>query len=73
LAKTAINGVSFHVEAIQVEQDTGHAQNAVAESYRERIAALKGAEERAFTTMHLHGREYVIVITPHLHGDLPLD
>jgi hypothetical protein len=67
--QTVINGCPFNVEGIQVKQDTEAAQSAVAESYGARMAAMTGAHERTFTTIHIHGREYVILITPHLRGD----
>jgi hypothetical protein len=69
--QTVINGCPFHVEGIQVEQNTDAAQNAVAESSRARIEAMREGHERAFTTIHFDDREYVIVITPHLCGDTP--
>jgi hypothetical protein len=60
-----INGLSMHVEAWQVT-DTGIDQDPAAtwsEEYNLLHAAVHA--DGSFQTLRLHGRDYIIVISPH--------
>ena len=64
LATIKINGLYMHLEAIAVTTNDDGIHEAVDPCREDDLAALENAEDTAFRTIEIMGREYVIYATP---------
>jgi hypothetical protein len=62
-----INGTPHHLEAYAVTDDSEEGQIAAHESFEDNVngAYMVGEPDKAFDTVTIYGRDYILVMTPY--------